>query len=361
MSRLTEYLKDPILLAMWQKIRAAGAIKSISLDLTHECNLRCDGCYYYGEGMDDIQPPKGHSALDKFILDEKKRGTNFVTIVGGEPSLELSRLKKIYDNFKTNVATNGIIRIPYEGFESLPIGVAIWGNHQTDSELRNKGKRDLFEIAKINYKNDPRAFWYYTVSPDHAHEIGPVVEECLENGNRVLFNYFSDINAVNNAQDHSYVFQGVEKEINKMIHRYPGKIWMTPYFNRVISRGELFEEKWGYEVCTNLSSNLASNQERFDNGNPYNPHFRAYNADFKTTRRCCTGIQRECGSCYDTWEHFSWIMINLRKHLGSQSDFRNWLQIVFLFYLINRLIDPDEGIALFHRARSESIPSNVVG
>ena len=64
------------------------------------------------------------------------------------------RLKKIYQAFKMNVATNG--------------------------------KEDFFATALNNYRDDPRAFWYYTVAPGYADEIESVVEQCINNGNRVL-------------------------------------------------------------------------------------------------------------------------------------------------------------------------------
>jgi len=223
-SNLKKYLKDPELHKMYRLIREAGAIKSISLDLTHECNLRCQGCYYFGEGMDKIDIPSEESDFDQFIDSEKERGTNFVTIVGGEPTLRIDRIKKIYDNFKTNVATNGLIKIPVKGFENLPIGIALWGGHRTDSKLRNNGKRDLFQIAKDHYKDDPRAFWYYTVSPAYSGEIESVVTECIENGNSVLFNYFSDILGPTPTGTQHYQFYEVEQIINKLIKKYPDKV-----------------------------------------------------------------------------------------------------------------------------------------
>ena len=108
--------------------------------------------------------------------------------------------------------------------------------------------------------------------------------------------------------------------------------------NDVVTKGELMGEQWDYDVCTNLSTDNVVNKARLENGNPYNKHFRAYNADFKTTRRCCTGVDRSCESCFDTWEHFSWIMINMKKHLGAPHHFAQWLTSVYLFYLINRLV-----------------------
>jgi len=346
MPGLRSYLEDPLLDRMYRDIREAGAIRSISLDITDKCNLRCKGCYYFEEGMDRFVSPGNEELFDEFIGQEKARGTNFVTIVGGEPTLVLDRVKKIHDNFRTNVATNGLIKIPFEGFEKMPIGIAVWGDYETDKQLRSNSKKDLFSIALENYRDDPRAFWYYTVAPGCAEEVERVVERCVENGNYVLFNYYSDVGNYGGLLDYRLGFKAVQSEIDRMIEQYPGRIFMTSYFNQVISSGKLFDESWGYDVCTNLSTNYDPNAARLKNGKPYNKHFRAYYADFKTTRRCCTGVNRDCDSCFDTWEHFSWIMINMKKHLGSKAEFANWLSNMYLFYLINRIIDFDEGVKL---------------
>ena len=134
-----------------------------------------------------------------------------------------------------------------------------------------------------------------------------------------------------------------------MIQLFPDKVFTTRYLNRVVTTGTLDDQHWGYDVCTNLSTNAETNRARFGNGNPYNPHFRSYNADFITTRRCCTGVERDCASCFDTWEHFSWIMINMRKHLGSREPFANWLGVTFVFYLVNRLIEFEPGLEVLKR------------
>ena len=340
MSKLSTYLADSFLAELYEQVRQAGAVRSISLDLTHECNLRCTGCYYFEEEMDNLvdQTLNLDKAFNELVQQEMKRGTNFVTIVGGEPALRFDRLKIIYDNFNMNVATNGLVQIPYHGLEKMPIGVAVWGDHQTDANLRNSGKRDLFKLALDNYKDDPRAFFYYTVSPGKSHEIESVVKQCIENGNKVLFNYYCDLHHLGGDYDYRAGFNKVREEIDRIIDLYPNSILTTKYFNQVITTGQLYDQHWGYDVCTNLSTNYPPNQVRLKNGNLFNPHFRAYNADFKTTRRCCTGINRSCDSCFDAWEHFSWIMANMNKHLESKEAFTQWLTSVYMFYYINRLL-----------------------
>ena len=39
-------------------------------------------------------------------------------------------------------------------------------------------------------------------------------------------------------------------------------------------------------------------------------------------------------------------MLNLRRHLGSPPEFLRWLSTVYLFYLINRIIDFEANIPL---------------
>lgn len=341
---LREFLQDPFLKRLYDRVRRAGPLRSISVDITHVCNLRCTGCYYFSEKMDDRITPGNEQEFDEFLDREQARGTNFITIVGGEPTLVLERIHKIYQRFWMNVATNGLRKIPYDGFEKMPIGISVWGDHATDTRLRGRDRIDVFSAALKNYRDDPRAFWYYTVAPGLAHEVERVVSRCVENGNYVLFNFYGDIDGHGGDLDYRRGFAEVRRRIDRMIARYPQRILMTSYLSKVVSSGRLFDEQWGYPVCTSISADNPVNRDRIANGKPFNPHFRAYNSDFRTTRRCCTGINRDCDSCFDVWEHFSWVMLNMRKHLASHRHFTHWLTTMYLFYLINRIVDFDEGI-----------------
>ena len=217
--------------------------------------------------------------------------------------------------------------------------------------------------AKANYKNDSRAFWYYTVAPGNADQIEQVVEECIENGNKVLFNYYSDLAGIGGELDYRLGFDKVMSAIDRMIEKYPSMIYNSSYLNKVITSGTLYSETWGYDNCTNISTNFEGNQERMKSSKPFNKHFRAYHADFTTTRRCCTGMERSCDSCFDTWEHFSWIMINMRKHLGSKEEFSHWLFTMYLFYAINRIVDTkelDSILKKIHLRELEGMPTHSI-
>lgn len=350
------WLRDPLLAELYAAVRAAGPIRSISVDLTNVCNLRCAGCYYFAEGM-DAHAPAATRALEAFIDRERARGTNFVTVVGGEPSLCLDRLALLYGAFRLSVATNGLRPIPRAGFEQLPIGVAVWGDHATDRRLRGGGTRDVFATALRNYRDDPRAFFYYTVAPGHADEVSAVVDRCVANGNRVLFNFYGDLQQRGGELDWRRGFGPVRAAIDRAIERHPGAILMTSRLAAVITTGRLHDQTWGHATCTSISSDHPQNRERIQNGHPYSPHFRAYNADLASTRRCCTAVDRDCASCFDTWQHFSWVMLNMREHLHSERDFTEWLATMYLFYFANRLVDTGAGARLLPaiHARTRSL------
>ncbi len=344
--KLREYLEDPFLNQMYSDIKAAGPLRSILVDITHSCNIRCEGCYFFAENMDQVKAPEDEGEFDAFLEREKLRGTNYVTVAGGEPTLQLGRVKKIYDNFHLVTISNGLRRIPYEGFENMTIGVSVWGDHETDTWLRGKGKLDVFARGLKNYKNDPRAIFYYTTTPGKAHEIENVVEQIVQNGNYVIFNFYGDLSHLGGDVDHQRGFGKVYDEITRMIERYPERVLTSAYISRVVSTGRLYDEAWGYDVCCSISSDNIVNAERIQNGNPYNSHFRAYNPDLRSTRRCCIGQERDCSTCFDVWAHTSWIMLNMKRHLGSKQEFTNWLTSMYLFYLINRIVDFDSGITL---------------
>jgi len=157
----------------------------------------------------------------------------------------------------------------------------------------------------------------------------------------VLFNFYGDVGRL--GGELAGAFEPALKRIDQAIARYPERVLLTGYLAGVVAGGRLYDEAWGHAVCTSVSVDHPANVERLGNGKPFNPHFRAYNADFETTRRCCTGVQRDCASCFDVWEHYSWVMLNLRKHLDSVQQFTNWLTSTYLFYYVNRLVDVAAG------------------
>jgi hypothetical protein len=237
-------------------------------------------------------------------------------------------------------------KIPVEGFENMPIVVSVWGDHETDKKLRGGGKIDIFARGLENFKGDKRAVWYYTTTPGNAGQIESVVTQCVENGNYIMFNFYGDIKGYGGDLDHRAGFDVVRRNINRMIERYPASIMSSSYISQVVSTGKLQGEKWGYDVCCSVSENNPKNAARLTNGKAANTHFRAYNPDLKSTRRCCVGDERDCNTCLDVWAHYSWIMLSMKRHLETKVEFTNWLTTMYMFYLINRIVSFENSVHL---------------
>lgn len=342
-ARVREYLRDPFLRHLDEQIRKVGFLQAISLDLTHVCQLRCEGCYFFSEQMDGSKAPKDERVFDEFIEREKARGTNYITVLGGEPSLQLGRLKKLHDIFTIMPVTNGIRRIPFEGFEDMRIAISVWGDHEVDTLLRGAGKIDVFAKALKNYKDDPRAGFYFTVSSGNTNRIESVVDECVANGNFVYFSYYEDKANLGGTFDDRQGYLETRREIDRMIDKYPDRILTTSYGAKIAATDKLYDLTWGYDVCPVISSNYEKNAARMENGQPYNPHFRAYLPDLESVRRCTVGEDSDCSQCHNAYARHTWILINRDLHLGSKQEFTNWLTSVYMFYLAGGSIDADEG------------------
>jgi MoaA/NifB/PqqE/SkfB family radical SAM enzyme len=344
--RVAKYLKDPFLRHLYEEVERAGNVQAISLDLTHVCQLRCEGCYFFSEQMDESKAPRDEAVFDAFIESEKARGTNYMTVLGGEPTLALDRLKKLHDNFSILPVTNGIRKIPMKGFEEMPIAVSVWGDHEIDKMLRGAGKIDVFSRALRNYKDDSRVGWYFTVSTGNAHIMQDVVDEIVANGNYVYFSYYEDKEGLGGSFDDRAGFGEVRKEIDRLIEVYPDRILTTSYVAKIATTDTLFDMRWGYDVCATVSSDYEKNRERLRNGKPYSPHFRAYMPDLKSLRRCPVGEDSDCSQCHNAYARHSWIMINRDLHLDSKQDFTNWLTSVYMFYLAGRMVNWEAGLKL---------------
>jgi MoaA/NifB/PqqE/SkfB family radical SAM enzyme len=318
-------------------------VRPAVVDLTHRCNLRCKGCYFFTEEMDRFRKPSGDQAFDDFVEREKARGTNYMTVVGGEPALELGRLKKLHDNFDVLPYTNGLIRIPVDGFEDLDIAISLWGGHETDRMLRGSEKVDVFAKALRNYRGDPRVVWYYTTTSGNAHEILPVVEEIVANGNLLTFSFYEDHEGLGDRFDHGGGFDKVRAEIDRAIALYPESILTTSYLVEVGTTNRLYGLEWGHDVCPAVSVDNLKNVERLTKPYPYSKHMRCYLPDLQTTRRCPVGEDHPCSACYNVLAKMTWIAINGDLHRGSEAEFTRWLTATYVFHVFIGVIPRSAG------------------
>lgn len=338
-SVIASYAQDPLIEQLWRAIRSAGTLRSISLDITRVCNLRCKGCYFFAEDMDE-KPEADEVSFDKFLDTEVARGTNLVTVLGGEPSLALPRLRKLAARFRLMIVSNGLRPIPREGLEACSVAISVWGDRESDTELRGNGKIDVFGRSLINYRNDERVIWYLTLPATPRPETVEVVDRCVANGNLVGFNFYGDLQQLGARFDHRRGFAGALDFISRMIEAYPDRIAFNRYLGNVIDHGRLKGDRWGYDSCASISVADPRNAQRLANGHPFAPHFNAYGPSL-VPRRCCVGEARDCSTCFDVWAHISWVGLGLERHLDSAQDFFDWLSTMYIFYGVLGLVERD--------------------
>ncbi len=186
--RFADLLAEPAVRERWERVRTYFFLRESTYDMTHRCNIRCDGCYYYA-GDKQFTADKGDpQAWRKLMRDEKARGITFVVLAGAEPALVPELLQACYDEIPLGcIATNGVKRI--EQSVGHKIHVSVWGNDATS--LRVRKQKDMLEKQLDNYRGDSRTVFVYTFTHDNIDEAGPVIDYLAAHDCKVTFNVFS--------------------------------------------------------------------------------------------------------------------------------------------------------------------------
>ena len=157
-------------------------------EVTQRCNLKCEGCYYFESGLKEITERQAVDEWRSFFAKETERQVSMAYFVGAEPALHQERLMAAAGHFQYgNVGTNGTIKID----KAVPfrITISMWaGDEETDRKMRGA---DAFKKAFKNYRGDPRAIVYYTLSRWNLDGARKIAELCRENGLPLTFNLYS--------------------------------------------------------------------------------------------------------------------------------------------------------------------------
>jgi MoaA/NifB/PqqE/SkfB family radical SAM enzyme len=317
--------------------------------ITNACNIRCKGCWFFEYDFDkQTKEVTDINKLRFFLEKEVARGVNTALIIGGEPTLFPHRVALFceYMDYVT-ISTNGLAKMPYEGFENVAVLISLFGGGELDDELRaikpNKSTfTGLFDTALANYKNDPRACFIFAITEDGVDYIEETVRKIHNNGNRVTFNFYSKYDT--DQPLYQINRQRLLEEALRVKQLYPKTVLSEPYYIRAIVTGESHWGKFSYDVCPSISVDHPDNQKRIANGNPVLPKFNAWAADLQTVNLCCTS--GHCDSCQDSQAVFSWLLMSMTKFRGSGEELKTWIDIADSywnqFYWINQIDDVTE-------------------
>ena len=314
------------------RVRAfSRTVRSSEYHITGACNLRCKGCWFFAYDYDkktgDLQSAE---SWRMFAKDQaQSRQITSALLIGGEPTLYPERVAAFVEWMDyVTISSNGLRRLPNEGFENVGVALTLFGGGALDDELRARrpsGGRfqGLFEKVLENYKNDHRVGFVYALVPKAASEIEPTVRRIQDNGNTVSFNYYSDYEAEDKLGE------GCEArlldEALRVKELYPETVVNDRYYIRTLITGATEWGEFGYDVCPSISVDHPAHGERLANGNPVLPGFNTYAADGKTVNFCCTS--GECEGCRDSQAVYSWLLVSAQQFMRTESGLRTWLDI----------------------------------
>ncbi|MFX0132800.1 MAG: radical SAM protein [Candidatus Hodarchaeota archaeon] len=156
-----------------------GAPMATNYDLTYNCNLRCEHCYFHraveekrlqSESLEDLT----NDQWIKIFKYHRSIGVNSAALTGGEPTLRMNLLfeaKKIFDNVQ--ITTNGIIKIPQFPQKQPVIWTSLDGIPETHNAIRGA---EIFDRVIENIQDDKRIYLICTISSSNYDEIDEVAK-----------------------------------------------------------------------------------------------------------------------------------------------------------------------------------------
>ena len=148
------------------------AIKAMCLNMTHDCNLRCEYCFasqgtYNGEKA-FLSYETGKKAFDFLVKSSGKRRNLEVDFFGGEPLMNFETIKKLVDygrslekdnnkHFRFTITTNGVLlddeKINYINENMDNVVLSIDGRKEKNDRMRKTANdKGSYDIIVNNFK-----------------------------------------------------------------------------------------------------------------------------------------------------------------------------------------------------------------
>lgn len=304
-------------------------VRTSEYHVTTACNLRCQGCWFFAYEFDRRTSDLASAEAWKMFAKDQA-DTHRITsalLIGGEPTLFPDRVAAFVEAMRfVTISSNGLRKLPREGFEDVTVALSLFGGEGADDELRaisasGRSFTGLFDQVLKNYRNDDRVIFVFAVSPSHVASIEPTIQRIGDNGNIVTFNYYSSYGKEDALRRSSV--QRVLDEMLRIREDYPDVVINTPYSIRTLATGRTHWATFGYDVCPSISKDHPAHAQRLRNGNPTLPNFNSYASDGQSLNFCCASA--ECDSCRDSQAVYSWLLLSMMQFLESEERLSEWV------------------------------------
>ncbi len=315
------------------RLRAfSKGVRTSEYHLTNACNLRCKGCWFFEYDYDTRTTDLSSvEAWRMFAKDQAEtRKITSALLIGGEPTLYPERIAAFVEHMSyVTISSNGLRKLPVEGFEQVGVALTLFGGGEHDDHLRARRPdgqtfKGLFDKVLENYRNDKRAGFVYALTEDGIGAIQDTVSRIQDNGNTVSFNYYSDYGA--DVKLHRSGEAQLLDEALRAKDMFPEAVVNDPYYIRTLITGKTEWGEFGYAVCPSISVDHEAHRDRLANGHPVLPGFNTYAADGRTLNFCCTS--GDCGGCRDSQAVYSWLLVSGHRFMKSPADLEKWVQVV---------------------------------
>ena len=303
-------------------------------EVTQRCNLKCEGCYYFEGSLGDlVREEDSPEAWDEFFASEAARGVSIAYFVGAEPALHQERLVAAARYFPYgNIGTNGTVRIdpvvPYR------VAISMWGgDDETDRKLRGAS---VFRKAFRNYRGDPRALVYYTLSRWNLDGARNIALMCRDNGLPLTFNLYSPTT--------TYLRKLAEGRSNDGEFFRVSRPGDTPMFadadlararHVVLGLMEEFPDTVLYSKAYNDWSTRPSQLHETDEsgvaprcGSRIGAHMNYYGSDLKPMEKKCCTPDLDCRQCRIMSGGWSTKLQPDARDLADGEAFAQWLEMI---------------------------------
>lgn len=164
----------------------------ISVDVTDQCNLRCQHCYFFEQEQEGILDAAG---WERRILDLKTKSKfmHSCTWVGGEPMLRKNVIERCKSHFLHNlVVTNGTMPLP--DWPDVYFHLSIDGNEVAHETMRRQ--RGLYQLMKKNCSRpDLHVTGAMCVTSLNVHTIADVIDDWATTTHLkgIMFDFYTPI------------------------------------------------------------------------------------------------------------------------------------------------------------------------
>jgi len=337
-ARLRALLADrPDLAERLRVVRDMGRrVRGCEVHLTTNCNIRCKGCWYFEGGFDTaVRETRDLGVIRAFAEKLLADGVTQATLIGGEPTMVLDRVRPFVETLPyITISTNGLRKLPFEGYENVAIGISLFGGGPLDDELRahkpnGSAFTGLFQTGLGHYRDDPRVTFVFALAEDGLDYIEPTVRAIRDNGNQVTFNFYSAHGTDNPLRIENE--QRTMAEALRVKQEYPDTVVAHPYFIETLITGRThWGGRFGYDVCPSISVDMPEHEQRVANGHPVLDGFAVYGADYSTLQFCCTS--GDCNGCRDSQAVYSWLMVSLNRFLDDAARLEMWLDLAETYW-----------------------------